>query len=118
MRPIKTTEPTRYELAAINGDRKILVGYTPRKNVAGIVTMLTETISRSETAPDGLSGRVEVIMRLRVLSEITGVDPNAWQTPPRGGGIEVRGTGGWKVAFTGRTQREVYGQGELTETIY
>lgn len=101
MRAISTNEPTRYELIATNGERTLLVGYTPRKGRAGGLDML-RTGQKDWT-------------RGELLARATGTQAGEWYTER---GVIAATESGWTVKFSGRTQREVAASGELAETIY
>jgi len=80
---------TRYELAAIRGDQKILISYTSRPNRRGIW--------------DSLYARAAAVVAL------TGVDI----AKPAGKSSKGLIMGDWSIRFTGRTQREAIIGGEL-----
>lgn len=103
MRQIGTNERTRYEIIATNGERTILVGYTPRKNQRGILDMLTATLDDTEFA------------RLHMLAKATDTVAASWEAFART--PEVK-SGPWIVKFSGYTQRDRRTMGELSETIY
>lgn len=85
--------PTRYEIAATKGERRILVGYTARKSRHGILAMLRQR-------------GAEMIERLEIgESDLLTTDKGALLVS------------GWRIAFTGRTQRDCIMEGELTEQV-
>jgi hypothetical protein len=83
---------TRHELAAINGDRKILVCYASRTSRRGILA--------------ALEGRKE---RVDALVKLTGDNGITWCTHAADGGRMCD----WTIRFTGRTQREAIMHDEL-----
>lgn len=103
MRQIGTNEPTRYELVATDGERTILVGYTPRKNLRGVIDMLTSSV-------DSVSA-----YRLDLLAKKTETTPGSWEVVGRRSTVV---SGKWVVKFSGRTQRDCRSLGECTESIY
>lgn len=106
MRRPATNEATRYELVAKNddGSTTILVGYTPRRTVSGMIAML-------------LSGDAAPNRRIDRLSRAAGVEAVAWEAPHRGAAQKISAPG-WSVSFSGRTQREAATLGEISLTIY
>jgi hypothetical protein len=92
---------TRYEVAATDGARSLLVGYT-RKTSHGL--------------RDLLRGTVEGQARVVLLATATATDPYAWEMASAAG--DGARCGPWTVNFTGRTQRGAYIEGELPDSIY
>jgi hypothetical protein len=82
---------TRYEVTATQGDRKVLIGYTPRKGRRGIWSIL--------------SGRAESWGRF-----VGHADPQIQFRKPSSAGADSEG---WHINFSGRTQREAIIAGEL-----
>lgn len=81
---------TRYEVVAVNGDRQILIGYTPRKSFRGMFDMACKN------GPD--------------VAKALGLDCS--QSNKRSG-LTLDFRNGWVLKFSGRTQREAYIAGEL-----
>src|SRR5688572_17925293 len=92
MRPILSTEPTRYEILATHPDgRRFLVAYaggSPSRS-----RLLCVMRERGEA----------LIAKLGIGDE----DVMTFDTKPRPRAM----TSGWTIAYTGRTQREVRGAG-------
>jgi hypothetical protein len=80
---------TRYELAAIRGNERVLIVYTPRKNRQVLWASLRE--------------RAEAVCALTGASEVTFGKKAA----------DGATMGEWRICFTGRTQREAIIEGEL-----
>ncbi len=80
---------TRYELIAEKNGTKVLIGYTPRRNRSGIMSMLSK---HSEAF-------------VKFFQD----DGILWGKRASDGGT----AGGWSINFSGRTQRECYLEGEL-----
>lgn len=81
---------TRYELAAVRGNERVLICYTERKNRSGLWSAIS-------------SNRAEPLCRLTGAEEIT------FGKRAADGGM----MGDWKIVFTGRTQRPAILAGEL-----
>lgn len=86
---IRTTEPTRYEVVLERGSVRYTVGYTPRRSRPGLYPYVP---------------RVGAF----VLAEL-GEDGDTTMTKTRG---SVTFGTGWVLKFSGRTEREVAGNGE------
>jgi len=80
---------TRYELAAINGEKRILVAYCSRNNRSGL--------------------RAACSKCAQALVALTGTD----MIYPNGKSADGCKMADWIIRFTGRTQREAIMQGEL-----
>lgn len=86
--------PTRYEVAAEWGTHRLIIGYTARKSMAGLLSCLEPR-------------------RLELL-HATALAPDA-VTDPYGGPNPGFLAEGWKIGFTGRTERTAFSLGkELT----
>ena len=92
MRYPSSLEHTRYELAAQHEDRRVLIGYTPRKGGAGMLAMLRAR----GPAVAALFGTEIITFAKRVGDGATTAT-------------------GWTIRFTGRTQREAIQMGELPD---
>lgn len=105
MRRPRTYETTRYELVARHADgRTILVGYTNRRdNARNLCDFLTNPLKAGGT-------------RMDLTAAATGTNRAAWQMGKRA--ADGAYCGRWRVIWTGRTEREVCGAGELAASIY
>ena len=84
---------TRYEIAATHPDgRRLLIAYTPRVSRHGLLAAMRHN-----------AGAVIAVLGIGDADTIT------WGTQPRPHAI----TCGWRVEFTGRTQRDARSEGEL-----
>lgn len=89
---VPTNAPTRYEVAMIADDgRKLVLGYTARKSRYGIDDYLTEA------------------NRAR-MREFSGLPGNTVWKIKRGSYV----TAGWKIGFTGRTERDAKNAPDIT----
>lgn len=83
---------TRYEITATKaGEATLLIGYTPRLSRPGLIDMLRRV------GPE-VVGRLAIGDKDRIAF---GTKPRPWAE-----------TAGWRIAFSGRTQREAIINGE------
>ena|ERR1044072_9784657 len=83
---------TRYEIVAERDSDRLLIGYTPRKSRHGLLAAMQHV------------GQA-IIERLNVGEN----DEITWQTKPYIHAI----TSGWRIGFSGRTERDAILSGEL-----
>lgn len=81
--------PTRYELAAILGERRVLIGYCARQSRRTVL----EACRKHGAAVTKLLGASEIHFARKVADGAT--------------------VGAWTIRFTGRTQRDAVSNGEL-----
>lgn len=87
------SEPTRYEILAEHPDgRKYLIGYTPRLSRVGLLNAMR---ARGD----------DLVAKLPIGEN----DVMRFETKPR---VHCT-TSGWRIGFTGRTQRDARSMGEV-----